>query len=127
MTTNDWITDRRPTEADGDENGEVLLRRFADGRKDSTTRSTDALIDWRHVGKGVPWQHTSIWQPPSKRNTMPISNNQLAAILYFLLAIVLTIAMHFMSDPIGALILLVAYGLTGVAIGFSLLAGAPTP
>jgi len=60
-----WITDRRPTEADGDENGEVVLRRFSDGRQDSTTGSFDALVDWRHIGEGVPWQHTGVWQSPA--------------------------------------------------------------
>ena len=58
-----WITDRRPTEADGDGDGEVVLRRFSDGRRDSTTGSFDALVDWRHIGEGVPWQHTLVWQP----------------------------------------------------------------
>ena len=59
----DWITDRQPTEADTDHNGEVILKCFADGRMDSVTGAIDALVDWRHVGAGVPWRHTARWQP----------------------------------------------------------------
>lgn len=62
----DWITDRQPTEADADRDGEVVLRRFADGRRDSTTGRYDALVDWRHIGPGVPWKHTSDWEPPAQ-------------------------------------------------------------
>lgn len=69
--TNDWITDRRPTEADGDEDGEVVLRRFADGRRDSTLGKREALVDWRHIGKGVPWKRTDIWQPPATSEPTP--------------------------------------------------------
>ena len=69
--TNDWITDRRPTEADGDEDGEVLLRRFADYRRDSTTGSRDALVDWRHIGEGVPWKRTGTWESPATPEPAP--------------------------------------------------------
>lgn len=60
-----WITYRRPTEADGNGDGEVVLRRFSDGRRDSTTGRFDALVDWRHIGEGVPWRHTGAWQAPA--------------------------------------------------------------
>lgn len=62
----DWITDRQPTEADADRDGEVALRRFADGRRDSATGKHDALVDWRHIGPGVPWKHTWAWEPPAR-------------------------------------------------------------
>ena len=56
---------------------------------------------------------------------MPISNNQLAAILYFLLAIVLTIALHFMPAFAHSFYVFAEYGVTGMAIGFALLASPP--
>lgn len=59
----EWITDRQPTKADEDWNGEVLMQRFPDGRE-SSVYQRDALVAAAHVGPGVPWKHTSIWQPP---------------------------------------------------------------
>lgn len=56
MTRMDWITDRRPTEADGDVNGNVLLR----------IRPTSDACSYCHfslVGEGSHWCHTAHWQP----------------------------------------------------------------
>ena len=56
--TNNWITDRRPTEADGDDDGDVLARYHPDA---------DAIcyMHWSHVGEATPWRHWSRWQPPT--------------------------------------------------------------
>ena len=56
--TNDWITDRRPTEADGDSDGDVLARYHPDD-------DDYAYLHWSYVGAGVPWRHDSDWQPPA--------------------------------------------------------------
>lgn len=53
-----WITDRQPTEADGDAHGYVVVPRGPDLR--------DQLLQhWSYVGPGVPWHHCSGWQPPA--------------------------------------------------------------
>jgi hypothetical protein len=62
--TNDWIADRRPTEADGDDDGDVRVRY----RPDSEYCS---YLDWRHVGAGVPWKHCVSWKPPAPEPTKP--------------------------------------------------------
>ena len=54
----EWITDRPPTEADGDINGDVRIRR-APGS--DTTRH----LHWSYAG-GAPWQHTSYWKPATE-------------------------------------------------------------
>ena len=61
-----WITHRRPTKADEDKDGEVFMQRFPDGRASSADKKTDALVSSAHVGPGVPWMHTLIWEPPAK-------------------------------------------------------------
>lgn len=54
----DWITDRQPTEAEGDTHGYVVVPRGPDLR--------DKLLQhWSYVGPGVPWHHCSGWQPPA--------------------------------------------------------------
>ena len=53
-----WILSRRPTEADGDAHGYVVVPRGPDLR--------DQLLQhWSYVGPGVPWHHCSGWQPPA--------------------------------------------------------------
>lgn len=54
----DWITDRRPTEADGDEDGDVFVR-AAPGVDDGWCHH------WSYVGERTPWTHTGIWWKPA--------------------------------------------------------------
>ena len=56
--TNNWITDRRPTEADGDSDGDVLARCHPDS-------DGHCYLHWSHVGEATPWMHWSRWQPPA--------------------------------------------------------------
>ena len=57
MTTNDWITDRRPTEADGDEDGDVLARYHPND-------DDHCYLHWSFAGEATPWKHCADWQPP---------------------------------------------------------------
>lgn len=59
-STMEWITERQPTEADADNDGEVIMLRRADGRGNGATGARDAFVDWRHVGPGVPWKHNRL-------------------------------------------------------------------
>ena len=52
----EWITDRPPTVADGDEDGEVRLA--------NSDRSDYRMVAFEYVHPGAPWQHTSSWVPP---------------------------------------------------------------
>jgi hypothetical protein len=56
--TQEWITDRLPTEADGDGDGDVWMRRApgSDGAR---------FIHWTFVWPGMDWLHTSFWRPPA--------------------------------------------------------------
>jgi hypothetical protein len=56
--TNDWITDRRPTSADGFGDGYVVVRRHPLG--DHT-----GYLHWSYVGEAVPWRHSDCWRPPA--------------------------------------------------------------
>jgi hypothetical protein len=60
--TNEWITDRQPMKEDEDWNGEVCMQRFPDGREASVCQR-DALVAAAHVGPGVPWKRTDMWEP----------------------------------------------------------------
>lgn len=54
----DWITDRPPTEADGDMDGDVWVR----------TRPDIGFYvhrNWSIVGIGTPWQRSHFWRPPA--------------------------------------------------------------
>ena len=57
-----WITDRLPTEADGDGNGVVRLR----SRPGSSEYN---FAHWSYVGPGAPWQRTSYWKPTAEPET----------------------------------------------------------
>ena len=57
--TQEWITDRLPTEADGDGDGDVRMM-YGPGSDDYT------FAHWSHVGHGAPWQRTSCWEPPTE-------------------------------------------------------------
>ncbi len=65
-----WITDRPPTEADEDKDGEVCMLRFPDNRE-SSVGGVDALVSAAHVGPGVPWKHTYEWKPPAEPEPTP--------------------------------------------------------
>jgi len=53
----DWITDRQPTEADGDFEGEVAVCR-------SPKVDEHSWMHWSYVGPSTPWKHTLGWTPP---------------------------------------------------------------
>ena len=57
----EWTTDRPPTEADGDEDGNVQMRQ-------SPCNSCFTLyVHWSYVKEEVPWQHTHEWKPPAPK------------------------------------------------------------
>jgi hypothetical protein len=56
----EWITDRLPTEADGDCDGDVRMVPAPHADPDDYL-----LVHWSYVGDAVPWQHTSCWKPPA--------------------------------------------------------------
>ena len=60
----EWITNRLPTEADGDREGEVRLK-----RKPGFTECSFVLVHWSIVGSGAPWQHTSYWKQSAEHET----------------------------------------------------------
>ena len=55
-----WITDRLPTEADADEDGDVIAC--------TTPRlCIDFFLyeKWHDVTPGWPWRHSQLWTPPT--------------------------------------------------------------
>lgn len=54
----EWITDRQPTEADADPDGEVRVRK-------SPTSDDYKYLHRSYVGPGVPWRHSTQWGPPA--------------------------------------------------------------
>lgn len=52
-----WITDRPPTRADGDEYGRVVLRRLPEG-------DCGVHVHWSYVAAGAPW-HLARCEPPA--------------------------------------------------------------
>ncbi len=71
MSNAEWITDRPPTEADGDRDGDVLMRRAPGSH-------VIRLIHWTFVGAGTDWQRTSFWQPPTE--PAPTEPDRIAAL-----------------------------------------------
>ena len=55
----DWITDPRPTAADKDGDGDVLVR-YSPGSQDY------CYLHWSYVGAGVPWKHCEDWVPAAE-------------------------------------------------------------
>lgn len=53
-----WITDRRPSEADADSDGEVFSR-------------ADGYQKWHQVEHGQTWCHSYYWRPPSAPEPQP--------------------------------------------------------
>lgn len=50
----DWITDRPPTEADGDRDGDVCV-----STRPGALAGTYAYLHWSYVKAGTPWRHSS--------------------------------------------------------------------
>ena len=73
MSSSEWITNRPPTEADGDKDGDVRMVHAPDAGPDSFV-----LVHWSYVGIGAPWQHTSCWQPPAE--STPTEPDRIAAL-----------------------------------------------
>jgi hypothetical protein len=59
MSGAEWITDRLPTEMDGDMDGDVRMRR-------KPCSNEYSYAHWSHIGLGCPWQRTDYWQPPTE-------------------------------------------------------------
>jgi hypothetical protein len=57
----EWITDRPPTEADGDMDGDVNMVTAPGADFDDYV-----LVHWSYVGDAAPWQHTKWWKPPAE-------------------------------------------------------------
>jgi hypothetical protein len=55
----EWITDRLPTEADGDMDGLVFMRHVSSPEYNFSAH-------WSHVGPDAPWQRTIYWKPPTE-------------------------------------------------------------
>ena len=68
----EWITDRPPTEADGDQDGDVwmVLR--------PNVSAPWYLAHWSCVGAGAFWRHTSYWEPPTE--PAPAEPDRIAAL-----------------------------------------------
>jgi hypothetical protein len=73
MSNAEWITDRLPTEADGDQDGDVRMQASPGEGSDSYF-----IIDWSHVSPGVPWQRTDYWEPPTEPT--PTEPDRIAAL-----------------------------------------------
>jgi uncharacterized protein YceH (UPF0502 family) len=71
MSNAEWITDRLPTEADGDHIGSVHVKMHPRG-------GSFCRIYWSHVAAGAPWQHTNHWQPPAEPT--PTEPDRIAAL-----------------------------------------------
>ena len=56
----DWITDRLPTKADGNSEGDVLVR-------EPTGKRTDLRLHWHNVMPGWPWRHSEDWSPQPRK------------------------------------------------------------
>jgi hypothetical protein len=61
MSNAEWITDRLPTEADGDREGDVRMVIAPGADPDNYV-----LVHWSYVGSAAPWQRTSWWEPPTE-------------------------------------------------------------
>ena len=74
--TQEWITDRPPTEADGGQGGVVRMRH-------GSGSEYYFFVHWSHVGPGVPWQRTSCWEPtaePAPTEPTPTEPDRIAAL-----------------------------------------------
>ena len=69
MPDTHWITDRPPTEADGDEWSEVCVSSQPCGL------GPLARIHWSYIKPGIPWRRSDTWQAPPPR-VLPGINGQ---------------------------------------------------
>jgi hypothetical protein len=60
--TETWTTHRSPTEADADDDGEVLVPLRPDISDDA---NNNRYIHWSYLGQGVPWKHSYRWKSPN--------------------------------------------------------------
>jgi len=71
MSNAEWVTDRLPTEADGDRDGNVWMRHMSGPEY-------NFFAHWSHVGPGAPWQRTIYWKPPTEPT--PTEPDRIAAL-----------------------------------------------
>ena len=67
----EWITDRLPTEADGDMDGFVFMRHVS-------SPEYNFFAHWSHVGPDAPWRRTICWKPPTEPT--PTEPDRIAAL-----------------------------------------------
>lgn len=68
-----WITDRKPTEKDGNYISQVMMQ--APGQEGT---KTTCFMDWKYVKPGQTWIHCMNWNPPKqtpKEKAMELINN----------------------------------------------------
>ena len=70
-----WITDRKPTEKDGDQRGWVILKITDDSRS--------SLSYWKNVKEGEPWIHRQDWkrQTPKEKALALIAKHKDSSIV----------------------------------------------
>jgi hypothetical protein len=71
MSNAEWITDRLPTEADGDRDGNVWMRHVSGSEY-------NFFAPWSHVGPGAPWQRTIYWKPPTETDRIAALEQRVA-------------------------------------------------
>ncbi len=71
---NEWITDRPPAAADGDEEGDVCMVTGPgrDGEEEYV------YIHWSYVGQRAPWRRSRNWEPPDE--SAPAEPDRIAAL-----------------------------------------------
>ena len=71
MSSAEWITDRPPTKADGDGDGNVWMRL-------SPLTTTHFSVHWSYVSGRAPWRHAPGWQPSAE--PAPAEPDRIAAL-----------------------------------------------
>lgn len=70
----DWITDRPPTKADGDKDGDVYLQ----VRPGAVVGK---CIHWAYVSPGAPWRRTTFWKGPDGAPEPPTPTPHIVSIV----------------------------------------------